>query len=142
MSASARTAPSPEARRYQHNRRQDHDQAAAAAELAEIVWLSRYMRAAGIANRMSLDFEELDYRPTPIGALSLRRRRELTLGVDVFEIKLGDEFLMSSLFTASEIALARLALAALPNPDLTSSLGGWGSATQPRPCWSTGRSPR
>src|SRR5436190_15647026 len=44
---------------------------------------------------MSLDFEELDYRPTPIGALSLRRRRELKLGVDVFEIKLGDEFLMS-----------------------------------------------
>ena len=45
---------------------------------------------------MSLDFEELDYRPTPIGALSLRRRRELKLGMDVFEIKLGDEFLMSS----------------------------------------------
>ena len=26
-------------------------------------------------------FEELDYRPTPIGALSLRRRRELSLGI-------------------------------------------------------------
>jgi hypothetical protein len=38
---------------------------------------------------MSLYFEELDYRLTPIGALSLRRRRELSLGVDVFEIKLG-----------------------------------------------------
>src|SRR5471032_1026615 len=63
---------------------------------------------------MSLYFEELDYRLTPIGALSLRRRRELSLGVDVFEIKLGDEFLMSSLFTASEIALARLGLAGLP----------------------------
>jgi spermidine synthase len=62
---------------------------------------------------MSLSFEELDYRQTPIGALSLRRRRELTLGVDVFEIKLGDEFLMSSLFTASEIALAQLGLAEL-----------------------------
>jgi hypothetical protein len=59
---------------------------------------------------MSLYFEELDYRPTPIGALSLRRRREFSLGVDVFEIKLGDEYLMSSLFTASEIALARLGL--------------------------------
>ena len=55
-------------------------------------------RAARLASRMSFDFEELDYRPTPIGALSLRRRRELKLGVDVFEIKLGDEFLMSSLF--------------------------------------------
>lgn len=62
---------------------------------------------------MSLSFEELDYRQTPIGALSLRRRRELTLGVDVFEIKLGDEFLMSSLFTASEVALAQLGLAEL-----------------------------
>src|SRR5258708_10714568 len=54
---------------------------------------------------MTFDFEELDYRPTPIGALSLRRRRELKLGVDVCEIKLGDEFLMSSLFTASEIVV-------------------------------------
>lgn len=62
---------------------------------------------------MSVYFEELDYRPTPIGALSLRRRRELSLGVDVFEIKLGDEYLMSSLFTASEVALARLGIAEL-----------------------------
>ena len=54
---------------------------------------------------MSVNFEELDYRLTPIGGLILRRRRELSLGVDIFEIKLGDEFLMSSLFTASEIAL-------------------------------------
>ena len=60
---------------------------------------------------MSLLFEELDYRPTPIGALSLRRRREPLLDVDVIEIKLGDDFLMTSLFTASEIALARLGLA-------------------------------
>ena len=43
---------------------------------------------------MSLYFEELDYRPTPIGAQSLRRRRELSLGIDVFEIKLGDQLLM------------------------------------------------
>ena len=56
-------------------------------------------------------FEELDYRPTPIGTLSLRRRRDLTLDIDVFEIKLGEDFLMSSLFTASEVALARLGLA-------------------------------
>ncbi len=62
---------------------------------------------------MSVLFEELDYCPTPIGALSLRRRRDLKLNVDVFEIRLGDESLMSSLFTASEIALARLGLADL-----------------------------
>jgi len=75
---------------------------------------------------MSLYFEELDYRPTPIGALSLRRRRELSLGLDVFEIKLGDEYLMSSLFTASEIALARLGLAELSGADLDVVVGGLG----------------
>src|SRR5450432_3932759 len=75
---------------------------------------------------MSALFEELDYRETPIGAISLRRRRELSLGVDIFEIKLGDEFLMSSLFTASEIALARLGLAELPEPNLDVVVGGLG----------------
>ncbi len=75
---------------------------------------------------MSLLFEELDYRDTPIGGLSLRRRRELSLGVDVFEIKLGDEFLMSSLFTASEIALARLGLAGLAGDSLDVVVGGLG----------------
>lgn len=71
-------------------------------------------------------FEELDYRLTPIGALSLRRRRELKLGVDVFEIKLGDEFLMSSLFTVSEIALAELGLAELSGSALNVVVGGLG----------------
>ena len=75
---------------------------------------------------MSLLFEELDYRPTPIGALSLRRRRELSLGVDAFGIKLGDEYLMSSLFTASETALARLGMAALSGKDLDVVVGGLG----------------
>lgn len=77
--------------------------------------------------RMSVLFEELDYCPTPIGAVSLRRRRDLKLGVDVFEIKLGDESLMTSLFTASEIALARLGLAVLSDvaaPDVV--VGGLG----------------
>ena len=75
---------------------------------------------------MSASFEELDYRQTPIGALSLRRRREPKLGVDVFEIKLGDEFLMSSLFTTSEIALAQLGLAALSSDRLDVVVGGLG----------------
>lgn len=75
---------------------------------------------------MSLYFEELDYRPTPIGALSLRRRRELTLGVDVIEIKLGEEYLMTSLFTASEIALADLGIAELSGTDLDVVVGGLG----------------
>lgn len=75
---------------------------------------------------MSPSFEELDYRPTPIGALSLRRRREMKLGIDVFEIKLGQEFLMSSLFTASEIALARLGLGDLAGTQLDVVVGGLG----------------
>jgi spermidine synthase len=93
-------------------------------------WVVSPYRCRGTAQvpptGMSLYFEELDYRPTPIGALSLRRRRELSLGVDVFEIKLGDEYLMSSLFTASEIALARLGLAELSGPDLDVVVGGLG----------------
>jgi spermidine synthase len=75
---------------------------------------------------MSLNFEELDFRPTSIGDLSLRRRRELSLGVDVYEIKLGEEFLMSSLFTVSEIALARLGLGELSATDLDVVVGGLG----------------
>lgn len=57
---------------------------------------------------MSALFEELDYCPTPSGALSLRRRYDVKLGEDVWEILLGDEFLMSSHFTASEVALGQL----------------------------------
>jgi spermidine synthase len=75
---------------------------------------------------MSVYFEELDFRPTPMGALSLRRRRQLSTGIDVYEIKLGDEFLMSSLFTVAEIALARLGLAALQRADLDVAVGGLG----------------
>ncbi len=75
---------------------------------------------------MSSLFEEIDFQPTPIGAISLRRRREMSSGIDVFEIKLGDEFLMSSLFTASEIALAQLALANLPGDNLDVLVGGLG----------------
>ena len=75
---------------------------------------------------MSLNFEELDYRLTPLGALSLRRRREPKFDVDVFEVKLGDDYLMSSLFTASEIALARLGLAELTGDSLDVVVGGLG----------------
>lgn len=68
---------------------------------------------------MSRLFEELDYRDTPIGPISLRRRFHPLLKVDVFEIILGDEHLMSNIFTVSEIALARLGLDTLAglNPD-------------------------
>lgn len=75
---------------------------------------------------MSLLFKELDYRPTPMGILSLRRRRELSLDIDVYEIKLDDEYLMSSLFTDAEVALADLGLAELDRKDLNVVVGGLG----------------
>ncbi len=71
-------------------------------------------------------FEELDYCPTPIGAISLRRRHILALKTDVFEILLGEEHLMSSLFTASEVALADLGVAALQGDSLDILVGGLG----------------
>lgn len=75
---------------------------------------------------MNALFEELDYRQTPIGELSLRRRRDLKLDTDVIEIKLDDEYLMTSLFTASEIALATLGLAAVDGEGLDVLVGGLG----------------
>ncbi|GMQ75898.1 MAG: spermidine synthase [Gammaproteobacteria bacterium] len=76
---------------------------------------------------MAIEFEELDYQQTPLGDISLRRRSELRLaGKIVYEVKLGDEFLMSSLFTDAEIQLARLGLAALEGPDLDIVVGGLG----------------
>ena len=65
---------------------------------------------------MIAGFEELDFQPTPMGDLTLRRRKEPELGVDVFEVKLGDEYLMSSLFVVAEEELAHLGLAAHDNP--------------------------
>jgi spermidine synthase len=59
---------------------------------------------------MSRRFEELAWSETPMGDITLRRRRDPQLGVDVYEVKLGDEFLMSSLFTVAEVELARLGL--------------------------------
>jgi len=80
-----------------------------------------------VSGAMSLDFEELDYRETPLGAISLRRRADPRLGGEtVYEIKLGEEFLMSSRFTAGEIQLARLGLAALEGDDLDIVVGGLG----------------
>jgi len=74
-----------------------------------------------------MEFEELDYRSTPLGVLSLRRRTDPRVpDRPVYEIKLGDEFLMSSLFTAGEVALADRALAELPGGELDVLVGGLG----------------
>ena len=76
---------------------------------------------------MSRDFGELDYRKTPLGELSLRRRRVLSLGgLEVFEVKLGEAFLMSSLFHEVEVALADLGLAALDAGEWDVVVGGLG----------------
>lgn len=76
---------------------------------------------------MDFDFAELDYQPTPIGALALRRRRDPALGGrEVFEVKLDDDFLMSSLFTEGEVALAELGLNALSAADADVVVGGLG----------------
>ncbi len=75
---------------------------------------------------MSARFAELAWCETPMGVISLRRRLEPSLKIDVYEVKLGDEFLMSSLFTVAEIELARLGLAQLPGTDLDVVVAGLG----------------
>lgn len=72
-------------------------------------------------------FEELDFQQTPLGEISLRRRQEPRLdGALIYEVKLGDEFLMSSLFTEAEIQLARMALDSLSGKELSVVVGGLG----------------
>jgi spermidine synthase len=70
--------------------------------------------------------QELGYAQTPLGELTLRRRLEPRLGDrEVFEVKLGEEYLMSSLFTEAEKQLATLALAPLDG-ELEVVVGGLG----------------
>ncbi|MGW6121105.1 spermidine synthase [Nocardia sp. NPDC055165] len=75
---------------------------------------------------MSARFEELGWRQTPIGEISLRRRFDPTVRADVYEVKLGDEYLMSSLFTVAERALSRLGLGRTPGDRLDVLVGGLG----------------
>lgn len=73
-----------------------------------------------------MNFREIDYQPTPMGPLILRERRLLSLERTIQEVILGEEHLMSSLFTAGEEALGRLSLeaASAPAPDVL--VGGLG----------------
>jgi spermidine synthase len=80
------------------------------------------LRGVSVAAR----FEELAWAPTPMGELSLRRRIDPRLGVEIFEVRLGDEYLMSSLFTAGETELARLGLARAEADSLDVLVGGLG----------------
>ena len=76
---------------------------------------------------MSLNYEELDFRPTPLGDLMLRRRRMPLFGdLDIYEVKLGEYFLMSSLFHEAEYQLSKLGLGVLEKEDLDVVVGGLG----------------
>jgi len=82
---------------------------------------------------VSARFEELDWCATEMGELSLRRRWDPALRQDVYEVKLDDEYLMSSVFTVAEEELARLGLAGLQggsggpgSPALDVLVGGLG----------------
>ena len=77
-------------------------------------------------------FEEIDFQQTPLGDISLRRRSEPRLdNVIIYEVKLNEEFLMSSLFTEAEIQLSKIALIKLQtsyytNEKLDIVVGGLG----------------
>ncbi|GIF15783.1 spermidine synthase [Actinoplanes teichomyceticus] len=71
-------------------------------------------------------FAELGWASTRLGEISLRRRREPITGIEVYEVKLGDEYLMSSMFTVAERELARLGLAMLPDRPCDVVVGGLG----------------
>src|SRR4051812_16195560 len=73
-----------------------------------------------------MKIKELGYENTPLGELTLRRRAEPGLDDQVvFEVKLGDEYLMSSLFTEAEQQLAVLGLGGLDG-ELDVVVGGLG----------------
>jgi len=73
------------------------------------------------------NLEILAYEPSPLGILCLRRRELLSQpGTIVTEVTLNHEFLMSSLYTDSERALAQLALRMHSGDDLRVLVGGLG----------------
>jgi spermidine synthase len=84
--------------------------------------------AQDLAYQMSAsNLEILAYEHTPLGPLCLRRRELLSRpGTVITEVTLNHEFLMSSLYTESETALARLALEMHPGAALRVLVGGLG----------------
>ncbi|MEH6455318.1 MAG: hypothetical protein V7749_03290 [Cocleimonas sp.] len=76
-------------------------------------------------------FEEIDFQNTSLGEISLRKRTEPRLdNILIYEVKMNEEFLMSSLFVEAELQLAHLGLAELPegifNDGLDVIVGGLG----------------
>lgn len=76
---------------------------------------------------MPPQFEELAFAHTPLGELTLWRRKVLSLRDRiVYEIRLDGEFLMSSLVNESEVALAAGPLSRLTGNGLDLLIGGLG----------------
>ena len=76
---------------------------------------------------MSANFEEIDYQETPLGPVSLRRQRLKMLDSrEIHEVKLGNDYLMSSLFTKVEEELGRMGMAAVTDPAPDVVVGGLG----------------
>ena len=72
-------------------------------------------------------FEELDFQNTPLGEISLRKRSEPRLdNTLIYEVKMNEEFLMSSLFVEAELQLSYLGLADLKEDNLDVIVGGLG----------------
>lgn len=72
-------------------------------------------------------FKEIDSQASLLGEISLRKRRIPAFGDrDIYEVKLGEEFLMSSMFVEAEEALSTLGLAAVEGDQLNVVVGGLG----------------
>lgn len=77
--------------------------------------------------RMTKNFGVLDLQATPLGDIRLQRRKVLQLGgIEIFEVKLGEEYLMSSLFHEAEVAFADLGLSELKTSSWDVIVGGLG----------------
>lgn len=84
-------------------------------------------RPSAMVSFMNGLLEELDFCECPLGELSLRRRKILSLdGKIVYDVILNEEFLMCSLFHAAEDALADLGLEILAEPAADIIVGGLG----------------
>jgi spermidine synthase len=75
---------------------------------------------------MTRRFEELAWADTDIGTVTLRRRWEPVTQQQIYEVKLDEEFLMSSLFTVAEEEMARLALEMHPGGHVRVLVAGLG----------------
>ena len=76
---------------------------------------------------MGLLFEQIDSQPSVIGEITLRRRRIPAIGDrDIYEVKLGEEFLMSSMFVDAEVALSDIGLGETEGENLRVVVGGLG----------------